>query len=195
MDHVRPKESLNFARELQVLTGENALLCDQCGKCTPGCPSAHVMRMKPHELMGALKTGAGEEIFWSGAIWICVSCEACSIRCPQRIDILKIINGLRKISVSGKVESYNPNPAIPAFHRLFMALVSRYGRINELGLGLLSNLLMLTPFKDIDLAIPLLKKGKLKLPRSSRGVRELRNVIARVKELEKEIPSVQVTTP
>ena len=51
-----------------------------------------------------------------------------------------------------------------------MALVERFGKVYELGLALLINLRMLTPFKDIDMASPMLMKGKLKpFPHFSHG--------------------------
>jgi heterodisulfide reductase subunit C len=66
-----------------------------------------------------------------------------------------------------------------------MSLVKRYGKLHPLGMVLLSNLRMLTPFKDIDLASPMLLKGKLKpLPHKSHGARELRQVMARIRKLE-----------
>ena len=178
------KENLKFARDLQSLTGENVMLCYQCKKCTLGCPSAYTMRMKPHELMRAIQFGLDEEIYWSGTIWICLSCETCNTRCPQGINILRVIDGLREMS--RKVDYYNPYPVIPALHRIFMALVERFGKVYELGLALLINLRMLTPFKDIDMAAPMFLKGKLKpLPHTSKGAKELRQVMARIRELEK----------
>lgn len=188
MSVVLSKENLRLSRDLQALTGENVMLCYQCKKCTLGCPSAYVMTMKPHELMRAIQLGLTEEIYWSATIWICLSCETCNTRCPQDINILRVIDGLREMSK--KVEYYNPQPAVPALHRIFMALVERFGRVYELGLALLINLRMLTPFKDIDMASPMLMKGKLKpLPHKSRGAIELRQVMARIRELEKSFPS------
>ncbi len=179
------KENLKFARDLEALTGEKALLCDQCKKCTLGCPSAYAMRMKPHELMRAVQLGLPEEIYWSGTIWVCLSCETCNTRCPQGINILRLINGLRE--GSKKVDYYNPYPTAPALHRIFMALVRRFGKAYPLGLALLTHLAMLTPLKDMDMASPMLRRGKLKLlPRKSRGVKELRQVMARIGKLEKE---------
>ena len=184
------KENLKLARDLEALTGEKALLCVQCKKCTLGCPSAYAMKMKPHELMRAVQLGLPEEIVWSGTIWVCLSCEACNTRCPQGINILRLINGLREWSK--EADYYNPYPAVPALHRIFMALVKRFGKAYPLGLALLAHLAMLTPFKDLDMASPMLRRGKLKLfPRKSRGVKELRQVMARIGKLEKE-QSVQV---
>ena len=182
-----PKENSQLSCDLQTLTGSNVMACDQCEECTLGCPAAYAMRMKPHELMRAIQLGHPEEIHWSGAIWTCLSCETCNTRCPQGINILRIIDGLREMSKD--FEYYNPYPAIPALHRIFMGLVKRYGKVHPLGLVLLNNLQMLTPFKDIDLASPMLLKRKLKLlPRKSRGTEELRRVVARVREIEKSPP-------
>jgi hypothetical protein len=54
---------------------------------------------------------------------------------------------------------------------------------------------MMTPFKDMDMASPMVRRGKLKLlPRKSRGVKELRQVMARIRKLEKE-QSAPVQSP
>lgn len=182
-----PKGNSQLSRDLQALTGVDVMACDQCEECTLGCPAAYAMGMRPHELMRAIQLGLSEEMHWSGTIWICLSCETCNTRCPQGINILRVIDGLREMSKD--FEYYNPYPAIPALHRIFMGLVKRYGRVHPLGLVLLNNLRMLTPFKDIDLASPMLLKRKFKfLPRKSRGTEELRRVVARVREIEKSPP-------
>jgi heterodisulfide reductase subunit C len=185
MTHSLSKENLKLARDLRDVTGENVMLCYQCKKCTLGCPSAYTMKMKPHELMRAVQLGLKENIFWSGTIWVCLSCETCNTRCPQGINILRVIDGLREMTFSKKDDYYNPYPAIPAFHRTFLALVERFGKVYELGLALLINLKMLTPFKDVDMASSMFLKGKLKLfPYFGKGRKELRQVMARIRKLE-----------
>jgi heterodisulfide reductase subunit C len=184
MSVIFSKENLKLAKDLQSKTGENVMFCYQCKKCTLGCPSAYAMRMRPHELMRAIQLGLKEEVYWSGTIWICLSCETCNTRCPQDIDILRVIDGLRQMSK--ECDYYNPEPAVPALHRIFMALVERFGRMYELGLALLINLKMLTPFKDMDMASPMLMKGKLNpLPHFSPGRKEVRQVMARIRKLER----------
>jgi heterodisulfide reductase subunit C len=185
MSTVLSKENLKLARDLQAMTGENVMLCYQCKKCTLGCPSAYLMSLRPHELMRAIQLGLKENVFWSGTIWICLSCETCNTRCPQGINILRVIDGLREMVFSRRVDYYNPFPAVPAFHRIFLYLVERFGKVYELGLALLINLKMLTPFKDIDMASPMFLKGKLKpFPHFSKGAKELRQVMARIRKLE-----------
>ncbi len=180
-------DSQRLSREIQSLTGENVNLCYQCRKCSLGCPAAYEMSLKPHEMMRALQLGLEKEVLQSGTIWICLTCETCNTRCPQDINIVRVIDGLRQRVMSGRVDYYNPHPEIPAMHRLFLNLVGRYGRIYELGLAFIMNLKMVDPFKDIDMAWPMLMKGKLKLrPHKSRGARELRRVISRIREIEGE---------
>jgi len=185
MSVVFSKKNLKLAQDLQATTGENVMLCYQCRKCTLGCPSAYAMKMKPHELMRALQLGLTEDVYWSGTLWICLSCETCNTRCPQDINILRVIDGLR--AMAKHVEYYDPQPAIPAMHRIFLFLVERFGKVYELGLALWINLRMMTPFKDIDMASPMFMKGKLKpLPHFSGGRKELRQVMAKIRALEKE---------
>ncbi len=192
MSIVFSKKNLKLAQDLQSMTGENVMLCYQCRKCTLGCPSAFAMRMKPHELMRALQLGLTEEVYWSGTLWICLSCETCNTRCPQDINILRVIDGLREMAKRG--EYYNPEPAIPAMHRIFLSLVERFGKVYELGLALCINLRMMKPFKDIDMASPMLMKGKLKpLPHFSGGRKELQQVMARIRALEKEPNSLETS--
>jgi heterodisulfide reductase subunit C len=181
------KDSQTLSREIESLTGENARLCYQCRKCSLGCPTAHEMSLKPHEMMRAVQLGLEDEVFQSGMIWMCVSCEACNTRCPQNINILRIIDGLRGLVMSGRVDYYNPHPEIPSMHRLSLKILQRYGRIHELRLAFIMNLKMVNPLKDIDLAWPLLTKGRLRpTPSQSEGLEELRRVVSRTREIEGE---------
>src|SRR5512136_898146 len=111
------KENRKLSQDLQAMTGENVMLCYQCKKCTLGCPSAYIMKLRPHELMRAIQLGLEDEVFWSGTIWICLSCETCNTRCPQGINILRVIDGLRELALAKKVDYYNPVPSLPIFHR------------------------------------------------------------------------------
>ena len=175
-----------LAGRLQRITGENVMLCYQCRKCTLGCPSAYAMKLKPHELMRALQLGLENQVLWSGTMWICLSCETCNTRCPQDINILRLIDGLRTYYFYR--DYYNPIRELPMMHRLFLKLVRRFGRIYELGLVLILNLKMVNPVKDTDMTMPMFLRGKLKLfPHRSGGAKELRTVISRLEAMEEEM--------
>jgi len=135
--------------------------------------------------MRALQLGLEDQVLWSGTMWICLSCETCNTRCPQDINILKVIDGLRAYYLSR--DYYNPVRELPMMHRLFLKLARRFGRIYELGLVLILNLKMVNPFKDIDMAMPMFLRGRLRLfPHRSEGARELRQVISRLRAMEEE---------
>ncbi len=185
MTHFFSEPDLNFARDLKKMTGEDVMRCSHCGKCTLACPSAYAMKMKPDELMQAIQLGMKEEVFWSGILWTCVSCETCSTRCIDGIDILRVIDGLRQMAFSKKLVYYDPLPAVPSYHRLFLFWVTRFGRLYELGLIAFNDLKMLTPFREINLLADLLRKRKLKLlPDPSRGRKELRQLMTRIRKME-----------
>jgi hypothetical protein len=89
--------------------------------------------------------------------------------------------------MTDRVDYYNPHPEIPSMHRLFLKILERYGRIYELGLAFVMSLKMVDPLKDIDLAWPLLTKGRFRLaPPQSEGFKELRRVVSRIREIEGE---------
>ncbi|MBW2120432.1 MAG: hypothetical protein JRH07_01115, partial [Deltaproteobacteria bacterium] len=103
------------------------------------------------------------------------------------IDILKIIDGLRELVMSGRVEYYNPYPEIPSMHRVFLKQVERHGRICEIRLASVMNLKTVDPFKDVDLLWPGLANKRIRLvPERSEGVKRLRDVVSRVREIEGE---------
>jgi hypothetical protein len=76
---------------------------------------------------------------------------------------------------------------ITLFHRLFLQIVERFGRVHQHCLTGMYNLLPLNPWRDWRLATKLLAKGKLKLAFPNvKGVREFQEVFRRVRELRKE---------
>lgn len=178
-------ENRDLSQELQGMTGENVMLCDLCQKCTLVCPTAYAMGMKPHELMGSIQGGELEEIYWSGAIWLCISCEACNTCCPKGINVLRLIEGLREMAQ--RFDSYNPEAATASMHRIFLNLVERWGRAYLLPLVVLTHLTMLAPFKDMELMSPLLLKRRIKLiPRKQEGAKKLPQILSRIQALEGE---------
>jgi heterodisulfide reductase subunit B len=138
--------------------GENAYLCYQCVKCTSGCPLAEYMDLNPNQVMRALQLG-DESVLESNTIWICASCQTCTTRCPQGIDIAAIMDELR---IEAKRRGIKPViPAVDKFGRLFLMDVKLMGRLHEVGLMAGLNLVTGKLFKDMDLAVEMLKRNKL----------------------------------
>ena len=40
-----------LVRKIEELSGQNLLACNQCGKCSAGCPAAAVMDLLPNQVI------------------------------------------------------------------------------------------------------------------------------------------------
>ena len=174
----------DFLSFIQSHTGENIASCYQCGKCSAGCPTAYAMDLTPRQVMRGIQLGLKDEILDSSAIWLCVSCQTCSLRCPREIDIAKVMESLQLIS---QAEGRPPaQREIAVFHRAFLQQVRFFGRLHEVGLAITYNLLSMHFFSNIKRFPALLTRGKLKLlPQRTKGSAEVKRIEARVKELER----------
>lgn len=133
------------------------------------------MDLSPNQLFRLTQLGAEQPVLSSNAIWYCLSCYACSVRCPNDIDIAKVMDALREMSLKrGYCSSL---PEVLNFHQLFLNNVKRYGRVNELGLILRYNLSRGEPFRNLALGWAMLLKGRLSIkPHRIKGLGKLRRL-------------------
>ncbi len=155
------KMKQDTAAAIQEECGEKALLCYQCVKCSSGCPLATEMDYTPNQIMRAIQLGKADLVLNSKTIWVCASCETCTTRCPQNIDIAKIMDTLKVIAQ--RLDIPAKEPKVPIFCKVATKSMERHGRLYELGLTLGVNIKSGEPFNDAALGQKLLKKGKLKL--------------------------------
>jgi len=133
----------------------DVMRCYQCTKCSSGCPVAARSDLKPHEVVRLLQFDQGEEVLASRFIWECTSCQTCTTRCPQKVDIAALNDALRIMShATGRV---------PVFNEAFLASVRNRGRVYELGLMAAYKLRTGRLTEDADKAPMMLSKGKLPL--------------------------------
>ena len=81
---------------LEERTGQKVRHCYQCKKCSAGCPVAFTMDILPHEVMKLVQYGQSDRLLECSTVWLCASCETCSTRCPNDIDIAGVMDGLRE---------------------------------------------------------------------------------------------------
>lgn len=170
-----------LSAEARAATGESPFNCYQCGKCTAGCPLAQEMDYAPNQILRMLQLGLPEleeEVLRSFAIWVCLTCEQCAARCPQEVDLPKIMEYLRQESRRrGLVHPKAKD--ILAFHEAFLASIRRGGRLHEVGLISAYKLKTGHLLQDVLLAPKLFFRGKLNpLPHGIKG----KDAIARIFE-------------
>ena len=93
----RKKVKDPFVAKVEELSGQNLLVCYQCGKCSAGCPVASDMDILPNQIIRFAQLGLKEELLASKSLWICASCMTCNVRCPKGINIAEVIEALRQI--------------------------------------------------------------------------------------------------
>jgi heterodisulfide reductase subunit C len=95
------EKSIRFREKVMELAGDDIQICYQCGECSGGCPEASVMDLLPNQVIHKIQLG-DESVLDANTFWICSSCLVCSARCPKGIDIAKVMEALREISLRSK---------------------------------------------------------------------------------------------
>jgi heterodisulfide reductase subunit C len=150
-------------KRIEEMSGERVSACYQCEKCTNGCPLSFAMDIKPHEAMHCLQLGLTDEVINSDTPWVCASCQTCTTRCPNDIDIAHVMDTLRQLSLKRGVKA-NQRQA-PAFHSAFLSNVKRLGRMHELSMAIDYSLRsegLKGLSKQAKLGLRMIRKGKMK---------------------------------
>lgn len=119
------------------------------------------MEYGPDRVLRMVQLGQAERVLTSRDIWICASCETCGTRCPNEIDIAVVMDALRIIAISDGYPT--PEKDAPIFHRLFLGLVGRFGRMHEASLMALFKVRTGNLTGDMDSGLRMIVKGKIPL--------------------------------
>lgn len=83
----------------RAVSGMNAEVCDQCGKCSSACPvSKEIEGFNPRQMIGKVALSKNDELLKGEAIWTCTTCLKCRERCPEEISPYDIILILRNLA-------------------------------------------------------------------------------------------------
>jgi len=161
--------SPTLEREVEERSGEKVRLCYQCGKCSTGCLFSFAMDILPHQVMKLIQYGQKERLLSSHTIWICAACETCTARCPNGIDVARVMDTLRAMALEEGVEPAEKK--VPIFHSCFLGNIQATGRISEPILMGSYKTISGDLFSDIGLAAKMLGKDKAHPQRGQRQAR------------------------
>ncbi len=128
-----------------------------------------------------VQLGLREQALSSSTIWVCADCQACATRCPNEVDIVRIMDVLREISLrEGLVKERDA----ANFHRIFLGNIQRWGRQHELSLILKLKLRTRDLFSDLRMGwLKMLMKSKFKLlPARFGQIKSVRDIFQRAEK-------------
>jgi heterodisulfide reductase subunit C len=102
-----------LAAKVKELSGEDPNMCFQCGLCAGSCPMTGEMDIYTRKVMHMLQLGLAEEVLTRKMAFLCASCHACQVRCPRGIDIPKVVEALRLLTLRKNINFVEP-AKIPA---------------------------------------------------------------------------------
>jgi heterodisulfide reductase subunit C len=136
---------------------------------------ASEMNLKTHEIIRLVQLDVRERLLTSESLWLCLTCETCTARCPNSFDPAAVIDALREI-VLKEYPDFVPR-RISAFHTAFLDQIRTHGRVFEFGLVAGYKMRSGALMSDVDSVPGMMVRGKLALaPKRIKGLRELRRV-------------------
>ncbi|QGT98854.1 Heterodisulfide reductase subunit C-like protein [Candidatus Syntrophocurvum alkaliphilum] len=175
------KEEKLLLAKVEKESGTNIKLCYQCGKCSAGCPAGFAMDYTPRQVIRLLQLDLFDEALKAESIWICATCETCTARCPRGVDVASLMDALRREALSQGIVT---DKKVAVFNKSFLNTVKQYGRVHEGELLLRYNTFTGQFFKDAELGLPMMTRGKVHLlPSMIKGKKEVKKIFSRIEEL------------
>jgi heterodisulfide reductase subunit C2 len=175
----------SFINQVNALSEQETSLCYHCHKCTGGCPAAADMEYGPDRILRMIQLGQKEQLFSSHDIWLCASCETCGTRCPNKIDIAKIMDALRQLALASGAAIAEPNAV--KFHKLFLFSVKNMGRMHEASFLAAYKVATLNLLADMDSGAVMFMKGKVPLmPKMVKRRSEVKKIFAKAAEEDRQ---------
>ncbi len=94
----------DFVNKVAEISGQDLLSCNQCGKCSAGCPMCFAMDWLPNQVIRLAQLGLEEDIAASKTVWLCAACLTCSVRCPRGVDLGRVMEAIRLITLRKNID-------------------------------------------------------------------------------------------
>ena len=102
-------------------------------------------------------------------------CETCITRCPNNVDIARMMDVLRQMAIEKGVAAKEAN--VLKFHEAFLSSIKFGGRVHEMLMTVHYKLKSGDLFGDVDIAPSLFLKGKLSLlPPRTKDLKSVKNI-------------------
>ena len=157
----------NILKRIQAESGVNISACFGCKKCSNGCPVQFAMDLHPYQVVRYAQFGQADRLKDCETIWICSSCQTCVTRCPNDVDIPRLMDYLKE--TVAKEHRLTRQKRVLQFHRTFLREIKTRGRIFEASLmtrQMIQSGDVMNPGKVIKtarLGVAMLRRGRLRI--------------------------------
>ena len=103
-----------LAAEIRRISGVNPRLCMKCGKCSGSCPAYEQMEYHPHQFVAMVDNGDIQALLDSDASFKCLTCYACTERCPRDVRPARLVEAVRLLKIRKQGQNHLKPDAIPA---------------------------------------------------------------------------------
>ncbi len=181
--HIATGSMAQLSDLLAANSGADIDVCYQCRRCASGCPVAYAMDYTPVQLLHAARLGLLDLVLGSSAIWLCNSCATCVSRCPQEVDIVKIMDVLRAMAL--ETGSNRETQDVVASYRAVLWSIRLFGRVYELGMVGAWQLTARRLGQDLRMGLDMRKRGRLKILPSFSTLGRAAGLFSRARRLER----------
>lgn len=85
--------------KVREISGQDPNVCFQCGLCAGSCPMTGEMDVYTRRVMHMLQLGLTDQVLTRKMAYLCASCHTCEVRCPRGIEIPKVVEALRLLTL------------------------------------------------------------------------------------------------
>jgi heterodisulfide reductase subunit C len=104
---IQPDARRDVARIAEI-SGENIYQCMQCGTCSAVCPMIESMQITTRQGILYLQFGRTAEVMDARIGEFCASCHTCMVRCPRDIDVPRVYEAVRQLTLRRNVDLIKP---------------------------------------------------------------------------------------
>jgi heterodisulfide reductase subunit C len=92
-------------QKIKEMSDEDVAECYQCGLCSAACLMRKETDLSAHMAIRYAQMGR-KDVLETKGVWLCLSCSTCRIKCPKQIDLGKVMDVLRQLSLTEGVTKY-----------------------------------------------------------------------------------------
>jgi heterodisulfide reductase subunit C len=89
----------DFINKIEEISGQPIHKCMQCGTCSGGCPMNKVVDLSPRRIVQMSNFGLRDIVESANTAWVCASCHTCLVRCPRGLDLPRIMEAIRLLTL------------------------------------------------------------------------------------------------